>query len=65
MPGKTGILESESKSGPHKGTITKIRYFSPDGEDTFDRIYMDPDQVQRWRDHYLGQGYESRKLSDI
>lgn len=63
--GESGVLESESQSGPLKGTKTRIRYYAPDGGETFDRIYMDPGKVQQWRERYLEKGFKSRKLSNI
>lgn len=50
--------EAESQEG------IRVRYYVPD-EDPFDRIYIDPDKMQHWRDSYKKRGIQSRRLPPV
>lgn len=56
----TGILEADPLPGKQENT--KIRYYTPDGK-TFDKIYVDPNQMQRYREYYKDKGIKSRKIT--
>ena len=54
----TAIVDYHNRAG--KTTTTKIRVYHPEGP--FDRTYINPQQMIRWRDYYKKKGFKVRKL---
>ena len=51
---------------PYTGTrrpTAKLRVYKPNG--TFDRMYQDFNQMEKWQNYYRNQGLKTRRLTRI